>query len=340
MADMRSVSNTQGASNDEYIEQLRQKIGTEFTDRKATGKKKNELGKDDFIRLMSAQLKYQDPISPMKNEQMAAQLAQFSALEQMVNVNQNLEKMAAGQKPQENVLAASLIGKRVLTDSSKFTLQKGAPSEMKFELPADAERVNVAVVDAKGEVMREYELGGMKKGFQSLKWDGKNGKGQEQNAGEYTFRVTAVDAQNKPVLAKTSTAGLVSGVVFEGGKPLLLVEDRKIPLDVVGRIEADAPTPQARQAVPPQSGSGMDAAIADAVSQLTGEKQNLSTNEANSSAEKNTNAAGKNLQATKGAAKMNKTGAASGEPMDGQAAEQDGVSADNGAFPLWNPSNM
>src|SRR5262245_58853274 len=101
MTDARSVNNfDKNRSADEHIEQMRQKIGTEFTaDKKRdTGKKRNELGKDDFMKLMAAQLKYQDPISPMKNEQMAAQLAQFSALEQMLNVNQNLEKMAAGQK--------------------------------------------------------------------------------------------------------------------------------------------------------------------------------------------------------------------------------------------------
>jgi flagellar basal-body rod modification protein FlgD len=338
MSDMRSVSNTTGAASDEYLEQLRQKIGTEFTDKKQTGKKRNELGKDDFIRLMSAQLKHQDPISPVKNEEMAAQLAQFSSLEQMVNVNQNLEKMTANQKPQDNVLAASLIGKRVMTDSSKFSfVGKGQQPEMRFELPADAERVTVSVVSEKGEVLREYEMGGVKKGFQSIKWDGKNGKAQEQGVGEYTFRVNATDAHNKPVLAKTSTSGLVSGVVFEGGKPLLLVEDKKIPLDVVGRIEADMPVnkPAASNQDP-----GMDAAIADAVKQLTGSKQNSSITSSDADAEKNTESAKKNLRTASNTGKINNTGAQSSQSMDGQAIEQEGMSDNNGAFPLWNPSNM
>lgn len=348
MSDMRSVKNTQGTASDEYIEKLRQSVGTEFTDRKQTGKKKNELGKDDFIKLMSAQLKHQDPISPVKNEQMAAQLAQFSALEQMVNVNTNLEKMAAGQKPQENVLAASLIGKRVLTDSSKFSYAKGTQPEMKFDLPADADRVTLSVVTDKGEVIREYELGGVKKGAQSIKWDGKNSKGQEQQVGEFTFRVNATDANNKPVLAKTSTSGLVTGVVFEQGKPLLLVDDQKIPLDVVGRIEADTPAAANKPSpgveglkAPKGAEPGMEAAIADAVKQLTGGQQNLSTNQTNSSDEKNTVPAKKNLRTAGNAGKMdNVAGATPGRSMEGTAAEQDGMSDENGAFPLWNPSNM
>jgi flagellar basal-body rod modification protein FlgD len=242
---MLNIYQSKTHAPDAYVEQLRQKLGTDFSDRKASGKKRNELGKDDFIKLMSAQLKHQDPLSPMKNEEMAAQLAQFSALEQMVNVNTNLEKMAAGQKPQENVLAASLIGKRIMTDSSKFMLQKGEQPEIKFDLPADAATVNVSVVDNKGEIVREFELGSMAKGAQAVRWDGKNGKSQEVPVGEYSYRVTAADAKGTPVTINTTTAGLVSGVSFEGGKALLLVEGKKIPMEAVGQIAADAPKPAA-----------------------------------------------------------------------------------------------
>ncbi|MGZ3692934.1 MAG: flagellar hook assembly protein FlgD [Bdellovibrionota bacterium] len=242
MSDIKSVNNNVSKPKDQHVEQMRQKIGTEFSDRKIAGKhNKNEMGKDDFVKLMSAQLKYQDPMSPLKNEEMAAQLAQFSALEQMMNVNQNLEKMTAGQKPQENVIAASLIGKRIQTDSSRFQFAKGTQPEIKFELPGDAETVNVSVVDAKGEIVRELELGVMTKGQQSLRWDGKNGKGQEQPLGEYTFRVAATGDGGKPIQINTSTAGLVSGVSFEGGKAMLMVGDKKIALETVGKIEADSP---------------------------------------------------------------------------------------------------
>ncbi|MDD4933988.1 MAG: flagellar hook capping FlgD N-terminal domain-containing protein [Methylacidiphilaceae bacterium] len=220
---------------------MRQKIGTEFTaDKKRdVGKKRNELGKDDFMRLMSAQLKYQDPVSPMKNEQMAAQLAQFSALEQMMNVNNNLEKMTAGQKPSEHMIAASLIGKRVTTDSTHFQLEKGGTPELAFELPADAANVTVAMVTARGEVVREIELGEMQKGAQSVRWDGKNSKAQEQPLGEYSYKVSAADKDGKPIEIKTDNTGLVSGVTFEGGKSLLLVDGKKIAIEGVGRIESD-----------------------------------------------------------------------------------------------------
>src|SRR5690606_1267722 len=126
MADMKSIRNVaEGiqSGKDPYLDQLRSQIGEGFTSEKIKNgnKKRNEMGKDDFLKLMTAQMRHQDPINPLKNEQMAAQLAQFSALEQMLNVNQNLEKMMQQQKPQDNVLAASLIGKNVVTESNKFS---------------------------------------------------------------------------------------------------------------------------------------------------------------------------------------------------------------------------
>lgn len=237
--DIRTMNSKAGASAEgaEFLENIRKNIGGGFTDKPSDKKKKNEMGKDDFMKLMSAQLKYQDPISPMKNEEMAAQLAQFSALEQMFNVNQNLEKMTAGQKPQENVLAASLIGKKIMTDATKLHLEKDKSSNISFELPADVAVGNVAVVDAKGTVIREISLSGAKKGTQNINWDGKNDKGIGQDPGEYSFRVTAKDKSELPVKAELSSAGIVTGVSFEKGRPLLLVGDKKLSLDSISRIE-------------------------------------------------------------------------------------------------------
>lgn len=331
MADVRGVKNsTQGAS-DEYVEQLRQKLGTEFSDRKAAGKKKNELGKDDFIKLMTAQMKHQDPFSPLKNEEMAAQLAQFSSLEQMTNVNQNLEKMAAAQKPTENVLAASLIGKRVMTDSSRFVLDKGAQPELKFEMPGDADTVQVSVVDAKGEVIREFELGSMAKGPQSIRWDGKNGKNQDAMVGEYTFRVNAADKQGVALTVNNATSGLVSGVVFESGKAQLLVDGKKIPMEAIGRIELD-------QAAAPK------APAAPAANALTDAKQNSLPSAINPGVEKN-NAAQKNsLPGGISPETMNNMLSAlgGGSRMDAApgAEGQSGIGQPNQSMPLWNPANL
>lgn len=239
--DARSINNNPERSDSEHVENMRNKLGTEFTGavKQKDAKRKNELGKDDFMKLMSAQLKYQDPISPMKNEQMAAQLAQFSALEQMVNLNTNVEKLAAGQKPSEHMIAASLIGKRVSSDSNNLSLEKDGQPEITFNVPTDVQSLNVAVVSAKGEVVREFDLGEMKGGQQSVRWDGKNSKAQQQPIGEYTYKLSALDKDGKPVQFNSDSSGIVTGVTFEGGRSMLLVDGKKIPIDKVGKIESD-----------------------------------------------------------------------------------------------------
>lgn len=239
MSDLRSMTSKPTSSKEtaEQLDQMRKNIGAGFTDKPTDKKKRNEMGKDDFMKLMSAQLKYQDPTSPMKNEEMAAQLAQFSSLEQMFNVNQNLEKMTRGQKPQENVMAATLIGKKISTDGSRILLEKDKTSEMHFDLPEAVAKGSVSVVNAKGEVVREISLLGAKKGTQVLHWDGKSDKGLTQDPGEYNFRITAMDKNDKPIQASLSNSGLVTGVSFEKGRALLLVGDKKIPMDAVSQIE-------------------------------------------------------------------------------------------------------
>ena len=317
MSDMRSVSNSKSGAPDEYIEQIRQKIGTEFTDRKATGKKRNEMGKDDFVKLMSAQLKHQDPLSPLKNEEMAAQLAQFASLEQMVNMNTNLEKMTAAQKPSDNVLAASLIGKRIQTDSSRFAYEKGSQPDIKFELPADATNVSVAMVDAKGEIIREYDLGTMAKGAQSIRWDGKDKKNLDVNAGEYSYKVSAMDVQGRPMQIDTAKSGLVTGVSFEGGKAMLMVGEKKIPLEAVGRIEADVPANNLAAAKP----AAEKVPVAGKENSTQGNKNNLPPE----------------LDAEKIKAMLGSLGGNSRMEMNPAGGEEAEIPA---PMPLWNPGNL
>jgi flagellar basal-body rod modification protein FlgD len=325
MADVKSLNNNPVGASDQYVEQIRQKIGTGFSDQKISGKKRNELGKDDFVKLMSAQLKYQDPMSPMKNEQMAAQLAQFSALEQMTNVNQNLEKMTAAQKPQENVLAASLIGKKIATDSSRFEYKKGNQPEVKFELPEDAEHVNVSLVDAKGEVIREIELANMTKGPQAIRWDGKNGKNLDMPNGEYSYRVSASAPGGKPLQISMTTSGLVTGVSFEGGKAMLMVDGRKIPMEAIGRIEADQPAAKAPAAKP-----------------LTGEQGGPEAKSSTTPAkEKTTQAAKNSLPAGLTPEKIKSMlGALGGASKMEEEAGPEMSEAQRVPEPLWNPQNL
>jgi flagellar basal-body rod modification protein FlgD len=85
-----------------------------------TASAQETLGKDDFLRLLVAQLKAQDPLNPMEATEFTAQLAQFSSLEQMTNINSTLEELVAAQQAMGNSSLISIIGKLVDVPGNSF----------------------------------------------------------------------------------------------------------------------------------------------------------------------------------------------------------------------------
>ncbi len=194
------------------------------------------LDKDAFFKLMMAQMKNQDPTNPLKSHEMAAQLANFSSLEQMQNINTTLTEMKNGQKPVENFQAINLIGKAVAGDSAKVSRSLGDKEhEFRFALPMDASTVSVKVRDADGEVVRVYDLKGLKKGDNKITWNGENEKGTKLPPGNYDFFIEAKDGEKK-IAVKTDFDGLITGVNYSAEGPVLIVGNQTIRLKDVKKI--------------------------------------------------------------------------------------------------------
>lgn len=195
------------------------------------------LDKDAFFKLMLTQMKNQDPTNPMKSHEMAAQLANFSSLEQMQNMNRTLDEMKNGQKPSENFQALNLIGKAVSGDSSKVV--RGVNDKMhdfKFNLPMEASEVSIKVRDAEGTVVRTYELKSLKKGDNKLTWNGEDEKGMKAAPGEYQFFAEAKTADGKKVAIKTDFDGMITGVSYSGDGPVLHVGNQSLRFADVRKI--------------------------------------------------------------------------------------------------------
>lgn len=230
-----------GETQGEVLKKIHQEYGSPEDKNREPVKK---LGKDEFFKLMVTQIKNQDPTSPYKNEQMAAQMAQFTSLEQMFNVNQNLEKLAEGQQPLHQLGAAALIGKFVTSDSSQFSHTEGKYSGLSFNVPVDDAKVRVSIINQKGEVVREIERSGLKKGDNKIDWDGRRSNNMLAPSGAYSLRISAENAQGRSVPVTTSKKFEVHGVGFEGRETVLFVGDSahpdKVLLKTVSRIE-DSP---------------------------------------------------------------------------------------------------
>lgn len=195
------------------------------------------LDKDAFFKLMLTQMKNQDPTNPMKSHEMAAQLANFSSLEQMQNMNRTLEELKNAQKPSENFQALNLIGKAVAGDSSKVIRGvNDKEHDFKFNLPLEASEVTVKVRDPEGNVVRTYNLKGLKKGENKLTWNGEDEKGLKASPGEYQFIAEAKGSDGKKIGIKTDFDGMITGVSYSSEGPVLHVGNQAIRFTDVKKI--------------------------------------------------------------------------------------------------------
>jgi flagellar basal-body rod modification protein FlgD len=188
---------------------------------------KKTLGKDDFLRIMVTQMKNQDPTSPFKPEQMAAEMAQFTSVEQLQNVNQNLQKMATQNNPLERMAMTNMIGKVVTVDRERFPHVEGQGEALNYSLPKDAASVHIAVVSDQGEVILEKDMGPQKTGAQAFAWDGLKSNSLAAKNGTYMLRVDAKDDKGANINIGSQAQARVIGVSFEGNEPVFLVGDAR-----------------------------------------------------------------------------------------------------------------
>jgi flagellar basal-body rod modification protein FlgD len=197
----------------------------------------NELDKDAFLKLMLAQMKHQDPTNPLKSHEMAAQLAQFTSLEQLFNINESLGEMKKTQDPRTNFQALEFIGKAVSGDSSKVTRAKGDKEhDFNFNLPAAASEMKVKVRNAAGDFVRTFDLKNVKAGPQKITWNGITENGDEARPGEYTFMVEAKSSNGAKIVPKTDFEGRITGVNFTVTGPVLMIGNQTVRLSDVRKI--------------------------------------------------------------------------------------------------------
>lgn len=223
---------------------------------KATGRKvkdgvfkegpHNQMGKDEFLKLLTFQMQNQDPMNPMEQNKFTGELAQFSQLEQLSNLNKKFDEGNQTQALQDKFYAASFVGKKIVTAGSSLELKNsGDPGEVLFKLDGDASKVMVRILDEKNNVMGEIWRDGMSKGSHQVTWDGVALDGTPAVKGKYHIQVKAWDEMGQGVIARTEATGIVETVTFDEGEPVLSVDGQKVYLrDVVSFHTAGTETHQ------------------------------------------------------------------------------------------------
>ncbi|MCF8127260.1 MAG: flagellar hook assembly protein FlgD [Deltaproteobacteria bacterium] len=194
------------------------------------------VGKEDFLKLLVTQLQYQDPLNPAESTEFTAQLAQFSSLEQLTNVNKNLEYLQLYQASINNAQAVDFIGKTVSASGNTINVSDGVSDEITFELPEDAANVTISIYDASGKLSGTIESGDLSEGTQSVVWNAEDPDGNTVSDGNYTFEVAAVDSEGNEVAVSTFTKVTITGVTFEEGTAYLLAGAQKIAIGDVKEV--------------------------------------------------------------------------------------------------------
>lgn len=198
---------------------------------------KTEMDQSDFLRLMTAQLKNQDPFAPVDNTQMVAQMAQFSSLAGISEMNTTLkslaEKLSAGSLGD----AIGYVGRSVLVEGATAYPRTQGGIAGAVALSADAEDVRVVIRDADGAALAALSLGKQAAGAVAFDWDGTTESGAPAGDGPFTVEVIATGAAGSVTAAPLVWAPVSSVSLGADGKPLLALPGLgQLPLDAVWQV--------------------------------------------------------------------------------------------------------
>lgn len=182
----------------------------------------NTLGKDAFMQMLIAQLQNQDPLNPMDGTQFVAQMAQFSSLEQMQNLNDTMSTLPSYLGQFSNAQMVNLIGNEVTATGNVINVS-GSSAKITYRLPSDIQSGTINIYNSNGLLVDTVKIGTQKTGLQSTTW---NCSGQD--TGNYTYEVSATDKNGTAVTVDKMISGTVTGATFKDNVSYLTINGQEV----------------------------------------------------------------------------------------------------------------
>jgi flagellar basal-body rod modification protein FlgD len=151
------------------------------------GKGSDELGQEDFLKLMIAQLKNQDPVNPADNSEFLGQIAQFRTVSGIDDMAKSFEGISSNLYAAQAMQASTLVGKEVLSSTEFATLSTGSEIDGLIESDATATNARLLIHDAAGSLVNSYDLGTVRAGAQRFSWNGLREDGEQAASGDYSI---------------------------------------------------------------------------------------------------------------------------------------------------------
>lgn len=215
-------------------------LNTSTTGAATTAKKADTLGQADFMRLMTEQLSNQDPLKPLSNSEFVAQLAQFSTVQGISDLNGTVNGFTAALTGDQVLKGAALVGHSVVVPSESIALPATGNASGLVMSPG-AGKVTFEIKDASGVVVDTIEVEATGKGETTFAWDGLKANGERAEAGKYTIKATHTGSDGTGTALNTYVDATVDSVTIgSDGLYLNLPGLGTAPLDYVLRIGKSA----------------------------------------------------------------------------------------------------
>jgi flagellar basal-body rod modification protein FlgD len=219
--------------------------GASTTNSTTAANSSTSVNKDDFLKLLIAQMKNQDPLNPMDGTQYVAELAQFSSLEQLQNMNDNMTSSINANytltQSINNTLAANLIGKDVKVTANNVTYSGQSSDTIGYTLPSAASNVTLTITNSGGAVVRTISGLPTSSGDNQLSWDFTDDNGSKLPEGTYSFSVDATDSTGTSLNTSLYKLGTVQGVNYGSSGTTFTIDGSQYNLsDVLGILDSSS----------------------------------------------------------------------------------------------------
>jgi flagellar basal-body rod modification protein FlgD len=206
------------AAAQQTLDSLLAKLGAKkLTDASATTRK-TQLGQEDFLKLMTAQLSNQDPFQPQSNDQMIAQMAQFSTVSGITQMNATMTNISTQIAENRIATAANFVGKTVLVPGNIALADDSGAISGAIDLPSSATSVIVQIAKENGELVKSIELGANAAGLVGFDWNGRDASGNLVGQSRYLVKATMMAAGKQSEAATDVYAPIVEANVTRAGE--------------------------------------------------------------------------------------------------------------------------
>jgi flagellar basal-body rod modification protein FlgD len=219
------------ATSQQTLDSLLKKLGATKLSDASTTKKKTELGQEDFLKLMTAQLSNQDPFQPQSNDQMIAQMAQFSTVSGITQLNATMTGMASQIADNRIATAANFIGKTVLVPGNVAMADDTGAISGAVDLPNSVTDLNIQITKENGELVKTINLGANSAGLIGFSWDGLNDRGTTVGQPRYKVKATMMTGGTQTE-ANTGVYGPITEAQVNKSS-----EDQMITVAGVGQVK-------------------------------------------------------------------------------------------------------